>query len=67
MGQAAAHALSDTIQSTYRDAFHSTVVPAFERACSSMFQQINTIFDAGTRECKFLGILMSFGKALIYT
>ncbi|XP_030831075.1 enhancer of mRNA-decapping protein 4 isoform X2 [Strongylocentrotus purpuratus] len=50
MGQAAAHALSDTIQSTYRDAFHSTVVPAFERACSSMFQQINTIFDAGTRE-----------------
>eukprot|EP00057_Strongylocentrotus_purpuratus_P031363 XP_784386.4 PREDICTED: enhancer of mRNA-decapping protein 4 [Strongylocentrotus purpuratus] len=66
MGQAAAHALSDTIQSTYRDAFHSTVVPAFERACSSMFQQINTIFDAGTRECKFLGVLLSFGKAVIY-
>ncbi|XP_041454120.1 enhancer of mRNA-decapping protein 4-like isoform X1 [Lytechinus variegatus] len=50
MGQAAASTLSTTIQNTYREAFHSTVVPAFERACSSMFEQINTSFDAGTRE-----------------
>ncbi|XP_072168723.1 enhancer of mRNA-decapping protein 4-like [Diadema setosum] len=50
MGQAAANALSNTIQTTYRDAFHSTVVPAFERACSTMFEQINMSFEAGTKE-----------------
>ena len=41
MGQAAASTLSATIQTTYREAFHSTVIPAFERSCASMFEQIN--------------------------
>ena len=53
MGQAAAHALNNTIQSTYKDAFQNTVMPAFERSCQSMFAQINAAFDLGTRECKY--------------
>ena len=53
MGQAAASTLSATIQNTYREAFHSTVIPAFERSCASMFEQINGSFDTGTKECRF--------------
>ncbi|XP_071959655.1 enhancer of mRNA-decapping protein 4-like [Antedon mediterranea] len=50
MGQAAANTLSNTIQSTYRDAFHSSILPAFERSCQNMLSQVNAAFESGTRE-----------------
>ncbi|XP_033125273.1 enhancer of mRNA-decapping protein 4-like isoform X2 [Anneissia japonica] len=50
MGQAAANTLSNTIQSTYRDAFHTSILPAFERSCQNMLSQVNAAFESGTRE-----------------
>ncbi|XP_022111258.1 enhancer of mRNA-decapping protein 4-like isoform X2 [Acanthaster planci] len=50
LGQSAANALSNTIQTTYREAFRTSVVPAFEQSCQSLFMQVNTAFEAGTRQ-----------------
>ncbi|XP_053305522.1 enhancer of mRNA-decapping protein 4 isoform X2 [Spea bombifrons] len=50
IGRAAADALQVQIQSTYKEAFQGTVLPAFEKGCQSMFQQINGSFKQGTQE-----------------
>ncbi|XP_067853923.1 enhancer of mRNA-decapping protein 4 isoform X1 [Heptranchias perlo] len=50
IGRAAADALQGPIQCTYRESFQSIVVPVFEKACQSMFQQINDSFKQGTQE-----------------
>ncbi|XP_040427267.1 enhancer of mRNA-decapping protein 4 isoform X4 [Cygnus olor] len=48
--RATADTLQGTIQSAYREAFQSVVLPAFEKSCQSMFQQINDTFKQGTQE-----------------
>ncbi|XP_061677933.1 enhancer of mRNA-decapping protein 4 isoform X2 [Syngnathoides biaculeatus] len=50
IGRAAAEAMQGPIQSAYKDAFQSIVLPVFERGCQSMFQQINDSFKQGTQE-----------------
>ncbi|XP_069757563.1 enhancer of mRNA-decapping protein 4 isoform X2 [Narcine bancroftii] len=50
IGRAASDALQGPIQTTYKEAFQSIVVPVFEKACQSMFQQINDSFKQGTQE-----------------
>uniref|UniRef100_A0A8C3HRS5 Enhancer of mRNA-decapping protein 4 n=1 Tax=Chrysemys picta bellii TaxID=8478 RepID=A0A8C3HRS5_CHRPI len=50
IARAAADALQGPIQSAYREAFQSVVLPAFEKSCQSMFQQINDTFKQGTQE-----------------
>lgn len=50
--RATADTLQGTIQSAYREAFQSVVLPAFEKSCQSMFQQINDTFKQGTQECE---------------
>ncbi|KAL9975984.1 hypothetical protein ACROYT_G013213 [Oculina patagonica] len=50
IGGAAAGALQGPIQVTYREAFQSTIMPSFERACQNMFQQINESFHKGTHQ-----------------
>ncbi|KAM7432198.1 enhancer of mRNA decapping 4 [Porites harrisoni] len=50
IGGAAATALQGPIQVTYREAFQSTILPSFERACQNMFQQINESFHKGTQQ-----------------
>uniref|UniRef100_A0A4W3K5R4 Enhancer of mRNA-decapping protein 4 n=1 Tax=Callorhinchus milii TaxID=7868 RepID=A0A4W3K5R4_CALMI len=50
IGRAAAEALQGPIQSAYRESFQSAFVPVFEKACQSMFQQINDSFKQGTQE-----------------
>ncbi|XP_069459940.1 enhancer of mRNA-decapping protein 4 isoform X2 [Ambystoma mexicanum] len=50
IGRAAADALQGPIQAAYREAFQSIVLPAFEKGCQSMFQQINASFKQGTQE-----------------
>ncbi|XP_078367719.1 enhancer of mRNA-decapping protein 4-like isoform X2 [Oculina patagonica] len=50
IGGAAAGALQGPIQVTYREAFQSTIMPSFERACQNMFQQINESFHKGTQQ-----------------
>lgn len=52
IARAAADALQGPIQSAYREAFQSIVLPAFEKSCQSMFQQINDTFKQGTQECE---------------
>ncbi|KAM6065105.1 enhancer of mRNA-decapping protein 4 isoform 3-T3 [Theristicus caerulescens] len=48
--KATADTLQGPIQSAYREAFQSVVLPAFEKSCQSMFQQINDTFKQGTQE-----------------
>ncbi|KGL84009.1 Enhancer of mRNA-decapping protein 4, partial [Tinamus guttatus] len=48
--KATADTLQGPIQSAYREAFQSVVLPAFEKSCQSMFQQINETFKQGTQE-----------------
>lgn len=50
--RATADSLQGPIQSAYREAFQSVVLPAFEKSCQSMFQQINDTFKQGTQECE---------------
>ncbi|XP_048577048.1 enhancer of mRNA-decapping protein 4 isoform X2 [Nematostella vectensis] len=50
IGSSAAAALQGPIQGSYREAFQSTILPAFERSCHSMFQQINDAFHRGTQQ-----------------
>ncbi|XP_034974856.2 enhancer of mRNA-decapping protein 4 isoform X2 [Zootoca vivipara] len=50
IARAAADALQGPMQSAYREAFQSVVLPAFEKSCQSMFQQINDTFKQGTQE-----------------
>ncbi|XP_074865356.1 enhancer of mRNA-decapping protein 4 isoform X2 [Carettochelys insculpta] len=50
IARAAAEALQGPIQVAYREAFQSVVLPAFEKSCQSMFQQINDTFKQGTQE-----------------
>ncbi|XP_040264917.1 enhancer of mRNA-decapping protein 4 isoform X2 [Bufo bufo] len=50
IGRAVADALHVPIHTTYREAFQNTVLPAFEKGCQSMFQQINSSFKQGTQE-----------------
>ena len=57
IGTAASTALQGPIQVTYTEAFKNTVLPAFERSCQVMFQQINTAFQAGTQQCKSAPLL----------
>ncbi|KAJ8417904.1 hypothetical protein AAFF_G00227470 [Aldrovandia affinis] len=50
IGKAAADALQGPIQTAYKEAFQSIVLPVFEKGCQSMFQQINDSFKQGTHE-----------------
>ncbi|KAL4613659.1 enhancer of mRNA-decapping protein 4-like [Arapaima gigas] len=50
IGRAAAEAMQGPIQSAYKEAFQSIVLPVFEKGCQSMFQQINDSFKQGTHE-----------------
>ncbi|XP_077144240.1 enhancer of mRNA-decapping protein 4 isoform X2 [Ranitomeya variabilis] len=50
IGRSVADALNITIHTAYREAFQHTTLPAFEKGCQSMFQQINSSFKQGTQE-----------------
>ncbi|XP_013867651.1 enhancer of mRNA-decapping protein 4 [Austrofundulus limnaeus] len=50
IGRAAAEAIQGPIQTAYKEAFQTTVLPVFERGCQTMFQQINDSFKQGTHE-----------------
>uniref|UniRef100_A0A8C5C5K6 Enhancer of mRNA-decapping protein 4 n=1 Tax=Gadus morhua TaxID=8049 RepID=A0A8C5C5K6_GADMO len=50
IGRAATEALQGTIQTAYKEAFQTIVLPVFDRGCQSMFQQINESFKQGTQE-----------------
>ena len=60
IGGAAATALQGPIQVTYREAFQSTILPSFERACHNMFQQINDSFHKGTQQCMLVLLVCLF-------
>ena len=45
---------------TYREAFQSTILPSFERACHNMFQQINDSFHKGTQQCMLILLVCLF-------
>lgn len=51
IARAAADTLQGPMQAAYREAFQSVVLPAFEKSCQAMFQQINESFRLGTQEC----------------
>ncbi|XP_069821989.1 enhancer of mRNA-decapping protein 4 isoform X2 [Dendropsophus ebraccatus] len=50
IARAVADALHVPMHTAYREAFQNTVLPAFEKGCQSMFQQINSSFKQGTQE-----------------
>jgi len=60
IGGAAASALQGPIQVTYREAFQSTILPSFEKACHNMFQQINDSFHKGTQQCMLILLVCLF-------
>lgn len=55
IARAAADTLQGPMQAAYREAFQSVVLPAFEKSCQAMFQQINDSFRLGTQECESRG------------
>ena len=50
IGQAAASAVQSSMQASYRDAFQTIFVPAFDRACQTLFHQVNDTFVKGTKD-----------------
>ncbi|KAI8504482.1 enhancer of mRNA decapping 4 [Branchiostoma belcheri] len=65
IGQSAAQAIQGPVQAAYKDAFQSTVVPMFEKACQSMFQQINDTFQRGTQDflTQLQGLVETFNSS----
>lgn len=43
-------ALQPVVKNTYKEMFGSTALPAFEKACQNMFQQLNEVFTKGLKE-----------------
>lgn len=64
IARAAADTLQGPMQAAYREAFQSVVLPAFEKSCQAMFQQINDSFRLGTQECEWGPILKGRGAVL---
>lgn len=62
IARAAADTLQGPMQAAYREAFQSVVLPAFEKSCQAMFQQINDSFRLGTQECEW-GQMPQDGRA----
>ncbi|PSN46679.1 hypothetical protein C0J52_06384 [Blattella germanica] len=50
LSNSAVVALQPSVQNTYKEVFTNYVMPSFERACQTMFQQINDSFSKGTKE-----------------
>ncbi|KAL3859977.1 hypothetical protein ACJMK2_010154 [Sinanodonta woodiana] len=50
IGMAAGNAVSTPVQVAYRETFQNIVIPSFERTVQAMMQQVNDIFQKGTRE-----------------
>ncbi|XP_064611108.1 enhancer of mRNA-decapping protein 4-like [Liolophura sinensis] len=50
VGTAAGNAIQAPLAAAYREIFHNTVVPSFERATQMMYQQINETFQRGSKE-----------------
>ncbi|KAM9301724.1 enhancer of mRNA-decapping protein 4 [Gastrophryne carolinensis] len=50
IGRALSDSLQVPIQTAYKEAFQIFMLPAFEKACQCMFQQINSSFRQGTQE-----------------
>ena len=47
------NAAKPAIEAAFKDAFVNVVLPRMEKACQSMFGQVQEAFTWGTRECKF--------------
>ncbi|XP_035222933.1 enhancer of mRNA-decapping protein 4-like [Stegodyphus dumicola] len=50
MSQSVGKSLETIVQAACKDAFQTSVVPAFERSCHHLFQQLNEIFSKGISE-----------------
>lgn len=50
VGVAVASSLQRTILTSYEEAFRSTVLPSFEKACQEMFRQVDVAFQRGTTD-----------------
>ncbi|XP_054714115.1 enhancer of mRNA-decapping protein 4-like isoform X2 [Uloborus diversus] len=50
LSQSVAASIHSQIQSTCKDVFLSNVIPAFEKACQHLFQQLNDTFSTGIQE-----------------
>lgn len=66
IARAAADTLQGPMQAAYREAFQSVVLPAFEKSCQAMFQQINDSFRLGTQECEW-GPTLQGGGAVLFS
>lgn len=66
IARAAADTLQGPMQAAYREAFQSVVLPAFEKSCQAMFQQINDSFRLGTQECEWSHMLQGGGGAILF-
>ena len=44
------HSIQRVVSGSYDQAFRSTVLPSFEKACQEMFRQVDEAFRAGTTE-----------------
>ena len=54
IGMAAGNAIQKPVQAAYRETFQNIVIPSFERATQNMCQQVTEVFQAGTKECKWM-------------
>lgn len=50
--------IKPSLESCYKDMIGTTLIPSWERACTTMFQQIHNTFTQGTKECKFVPLLL---------
>lgn len=46
-------ALSNDLASAYRDSLQRTLVPALDKNINRLFEELNTVFKAGTQQCEF--------------
>lgn len=49
---AAANAAKPALETAFKEAFATVILPGMEKACQAMFKQVQDTFVMGTRECK---------------
>lgn len=54
---AAVNAAKPALDAAFKEAFTNVLLPGMEKACQTMFRQVQDVFIRGTRECKIFDII----------
>lgn len=57
---AASSAAKPALDMAFKEGFTNVLLPGMEKACQTMFRQVQESFAKGTRECEFIGFILFY-------